>query len=294
MAPMTTPPTHRDVDAEAPAVAAGRDVTAGGSDETLMSLLGGRRAGFEVTLPGVGFVVGWLAGGHTIAWGVVVALATAVGVAVVALHRGRKPRAVFIGLLAVIVAALIALRTGRAADFFLIQVVANLASSLAWLVSILVRRPLLGVVVGTVLGQKTRWRRDPDLVRAYGRASWIWTISYLFRVAVFLPLWAGDHVVALSTLRVALSWPLVAAVLATSWWVVQRTLPDGHPGIRHPRQPASEQVPVAATQAALEPRVGVVEAGDTGEDDPAAPQRAPSEAGVRDPVESAYRRGVSV
>jgi hypothetical protein len=41
-------------------------------------------------------------------------------------------------------------------------------------VSIAVRWPLLGLVVGTALGQRTRWRRDPDLLRGYRRASWVW------------------------------------------------------------------------------------------------------------------------
>jgi hypothetical protein len=33
---------------------------------------------------------------------------------------------------------------------------------------------------------------------------------------------------------VVLTWPLVAACLAVSWWVLRRTLPPGHPGLRHP------------------------------------------------------------
>ena len=132
------------------------------------------------------------------------------------------------------------LRTGRAADFFLVQLASNAASALAWLVSMAVRWPLLGVVVGTVLGQRTRWRRDPDLLRGYTVASWAWVGQYLVRVIVFGGLywlsfawpWA---VVALGAARVVLSWPLVAASLALSWWLLRRSLPADHPGIRHPR-----------------------------------------------------------
>src|SRR5690606_13170441 len=133
-----------------------------------------------------------------------------------------RPRAVLVGLLMVAVAAVIVLRTGRAADFFLLQLVTNAASALAWLVSITIRWPLLGVVVGGVLGQRTRWRRDPALVHAYTRGSWVWVGQYVVRVAVFTPLWMADQVVALGATRVALSWPLVASCLAVSWWVVRR------------------------------------------------------------------------
>ncbi|MCM0677908.1 DUF3159 domain-containing protein, partial [Micromonospora phytophila] len=157
------------------------------------------------------------------------------------LRRGDRPRSVLIGLLAVCVAALIALRTGRAEDFFLIQLVANAASALAWMVSIVVRWPLLGVLVGVALRQRGRWRRDPALLRAYRRGSWVWAATYLLRVAVFLPLYLGGQVVALTVARVALTWPLVAAALGVSWVVVRRSLPAGHPGLRHPVTGAGER-----------------------------------------------------
>ncbi|GLH98877.1 DUF3159 domain-containing protein [Phytohabitans aurantiacus] len=203
-------------------------------DESLADLLGGRRGAIDATLPPVAFVAGWLVTGQSVWGGVIVALAVGVAVAGWRLRRGDRPRAVLVGLLAVCLAAMIALRTGRAADFFLVQLVSNAASALVWTVSIVLRWPLLGVVVGTVLGQRTRWRRDPALVRAYSRASWVWVLQYAVRLAVFLPLYAADQVVALGVARAALTWPLVAACLAVSWWVLRRTLPDGHPGIRHP------------------------------------------------------------
>jgi len=55
------------------------------------------------------------------------------------------------------------------------------------------------------------------------------------RLAVFVPLWAAHAVVALGVARGVLTWPLVAACLAGSWWVIRRSLPAGHPGLRHPR-----------------------------------------------------------
>ena len=202
--------------------------------ESLADLLNGRRAAIDATLPAAGFVVGWLAAGQSIWAGAGVAVACAVAVSGWRLRHGDKPRAVLIGLLAVCMAALIALRTGRAEDFFLIQLLSNAASALAWAVSIVIRWPLLGLVVGGVLGQKTRWRRDPALLRAYGRGSWVWVLQYVVRLAVFLPLYTAGQVVALGVARIALTWPLVAACLAVSWWVIRRSLPADHPGLRHP------------------------------------------------------------
>ncbi len=205
------------------------------ADESLADLLGGRRAALDATVPAVGFVAGLLAADGSIAVGAGVAVAAALAVSLWRLRRGDRPRAVLIGLLGVCVAALIALRTGRAEDFFLLQLLSNAASALAWAVSIVVRWPLLGVVVGAVLGQRAGWRRDPALLRAYARGSWVWVGQYVVRVAIFLPLYAAGQTVALGVARVALTWPLVAACLAVSWWVIRRSLPPEHPGLRHPR-----------------------------------------------------------
>src|SRR5205814_9055231 len=89
------------------------------------------------------------------------------------------------------------------------------------------------VVVGMVLGQKTRWSRDPALLQAYSRASWVWVFGqYTLRVVVYGLLWWTGHVVALGVARTVLSWPLVALTVAVSGWVFYRTLPPEHPGLR--------------------------------------------------------------
>jgi hypothetical protein len=79
-------------------------------------------------------------------------------------------------------------------------------------------------------GQRTRWRRDPDLLRGYRRASWVWVGQYLLRLAVFIPLYLAGRVYALGIARVALTWPLVVACIALSWPVLRRALPPGIPG----------------------------------------------------------------
>lgn len=207
--------------------------------ESLASLLGGRGGAVDASLPPLAFVAGWLLFGHSIGAGAVAAVVCGVVIGVVRFVRGEKPRAVLLSVLLVVAAALVALYTGRVEDFFLIQLLSNVASALAWAGSIAVRWPLLGVVVGTLLGQKTRWRRDPALLRAYSVASWAWVGQYVLRVAVFTPLWLDAQVYWLATLRLALSWPLQIVCILVSGWLLRRALPSGHPGFRHPRVPGS-------------------------------------------------------
>ncbi|WFG44239.1 DUF3159 domain-containing protein [Pseudonocardia alni] len=214
--------------------------TASREDPRLADLLGGRAGAMDASIPVVAFVLAWVVAGAAgsafpINWGAGAAIVAGAAVAGWRLYRGRRPRAVLFGLAGVVVAAGIALVTGRASDFFLVQIVSNVGSALAWAISVVVRWPLLGVVVGGLLGQRTRWRRDPDLLRGYQRASWAWVAQYVLRLSVFLPLWAADQVVLLGVARTVLSPVLVGLSVLVSWPLLRTALPADHPGIRHPR-----------------------------------------------------------
>ncbi|MBB5807245.1 hypothetical protein F4560_007013 [Saccharothrix ecbatanensis] len=205
--------------------------------ESLAALLGGRGGALDASLPPLAFVLGWLLGGRSIEVGALAAVACGVVVGGVRVARGGRPRALLLSVALVVVAAYVAVQTGRAEDFFLVQIFLNAASALVWSASIVVRWPLLGVVVGLITGQRFRWRRDPDLLRAYRFASWPWVAQYVLRVLVFGALWLAGEVVLLGIMRAALTWPLQVACIAVSWWVLRRTLPADHPGLRHPRTP---------------------------------------------------------
>jgi hypothetical protein len=207
--------------------------------ESLADLLGGRRGAVDATVPPVAFVVGYLLGGGSagqagLVYGVIASLVAALAIGAWRLTHGGGVRAMMVGILGVGLAALIALRTGRPEDFFLLRIFTNIVSALVWMASIAVRWPLLGVVVGLVLGQKASWRRDPALLRAYRIGSYVWVLQYVVRIAVLVPLYLAGQVVALGIAQAALTWPLVAVCLAVSWWVVRSALPPDHPGLRHP------------------------------------------------------------
>jgi hypothetical protein len=219
-------------------------------EPSLADVLGGRGGAIDASVPVVAFVLAYsaadlLAWPSAVVWACAAALLAAAVVAVVRLVSGRRPRAVLIGLLGVAVAALVALYTGRAIDFFLVQIVTNAASALVWAVSIVIRWPLLGLVVGTALNQRTRWRRDPHLLRGYQRASWVWVGQYVVRLVVFLPLYYADAVVALGIARTVLTWPLVALCVALSWPALKSALPPGHRGMRHPEEHDDAAQPMA-------------------------------------------------
>ncbi|MCD0445988.1 DUF3159 domain-containing protein [Glycomyces sp. A-F 0318] len=215
--------------------------------DTLVSLLGGRRGAFDATAPLVVFILTWLLTSDSIGWAAAASLASAGAIAAVRLGQRRKPRAVVLGLLSVAVACLVVLYTGRAQDILLPRIVSNAASALVWAGFIVFRRPLLGLIAGGLLGQRTSWRRDPDLLRAYSLASWAWVAMYALRVAVLTPFWNSDRddlaVIGGGVAQVLLSWPLLVLCLAVSGWIMKAALPKNHPGLRHPVVPAEDSAP---------------------------------------------------
>ncbi len=206
-------------------------------EESLARLLGGGRAALEGSVPPVAFLVGWLVSGGDLAASVAWSLIASAAVLALSLAQRARPRAVLIGMLATALAAMIAYHSGEARNFFLIQLLSNAASALAWTISIVVRWPFLGLILGAVIGTRTRWRRDPTLLRAYSRASWVWVLQYVIRVVVFAVLWWMDETTWLAIMRAALTYPLVIGCIAVSGWVLFASIPRSHPGIRKPTAP---------------------------------------------------------
>ncbi len=205
-----------------------------GDRHPVAMLLGGPWGAIESMAPTVLFVLGYFASGNNLLVAVGVALGVALLLAIAKMIRGEKPVRVLTGLLGVAIAALFAAYQDDPLGFFQIRVLANILSALAFAVSILIRRPLMGVIIGPLMGTGMRWRKDPDLLRAYSRVTWLWVILSLVRAAIQVPLIQNNQLAWLGATPF-LFYGLVAITVAASWWVIRRTLPADHPGIRHPQ-----------------------------------------------------------
>jgi hypothetical protein len=197
-------------------------------------LMGGPWGAVESMAPTVLFVLAYFATGNNLTIAVVVSLGVAAILAAIKMRRGEKPVRVLAGLIGVAVAALWAAYSDDPLGFFQVRVLANILSAIAFAVSIPMKRPLIGVIVGPLMGTGMRWRHDPDLLRAYSRATWLWVILSLVRALIQIPLIATNQLAWLGATPF-LFYGLVAITVAGSWWVIKRTLPAGHPGIRHPQ-----------------------------------------------------------
>jgi Protein of unknown function (DUF3159) len=194
----------------------------------LVDAFGGRRGLFDSTLPVLVFVfVNSLA---TAAWdsrtGLRVALgaALAAGLVVVALRLARRQtvQQAFSGFLALALAAWLANRSGEARDFHLPHILYQIAYGAAFLVSVLLRRPLVGYVYAAVDGL-TGWRDDRRLRRVFTVATLGWAAVFGTRAVVLGSLYLADRSGWLAVARLVLGWPVTISAVAATIAYVRRT-----------------------------------------------------------------------
>lgn len=189
---------------------------------SLLEATGGPLGMAETALPALAFVVAYTASGSQVNLSAYIAVGVAVALAAARLARRETPRHALSGLFGVALAAFVSTRSGRAEDFFLPGLIANAGYAAAFLISIAIRRPIVGYVTTQLDGsQATEWRRDKQRMRAFNRATGVWAGLFLTRLAVQLPLYLAGAVVALGVARTAMGLPLFALGLWLSYLLVR-------------------------------------------------------------------------
>jgi len=184
--------------------------------------VGGPLGMAETSLPAVAFVIAYTASGSDTNTAAIVAVGLALVLSLARIVKRESPMYAVSGLIGVGFAAFVATRSGRAEDFFLPGLLANAAYAAAFLISLVVRRPLVGIIVTKLDGEDDAWRRDPLRVRAFVRATWLWAVLFLVRLIVQLPLYLGGAVVALGVAKTAMGLPLFGVGLWLTWLLVRR------------------------------------------------------------------------
>jgi Protein of unknown function (DUF3159) len=189
----------------------------------LSQQLGGPRGSIEAALPTIVFVIVWTI--HHDFGTAVWSTAAVIAVLLVArLAQRQTPRFVLSSLFAAAIAAYFVHRSGRAQDAFLPGILYSAGVGALTLLSVLVRWPLIGFVVGAAEDPEDplAWHRDRGVVRLCQRLTWILVGLYAIRVAIMLPLYWADQVAALGVAKVVLSWPLYAAAVALMGLILVR------------------------------------------------------------------------
>ena len=125
------------------------------------------------------------------------------------------------GLIGSLICAWFANRTGNASDLYLPKLLTNLGYGSVYLIANLAGWPILGLLLGPILGENLQWRKDPARARAYKRASWLWVGMFFIRIAVQYPIYRSGNVNLLGTVNLAMGYPLFLATAYGSWMILK-------------------------------------------------------------------------
>ena len=128
------------------------------------------------------------------------------------------------GLIGSLICAWFANRTGNASDLYIPKLLTNLGYGSVYLIANLAGWPILGLLLGPILGENLQWRKDPARARAYKRASWLWVGMFFARIAVQYPIYRSGNVNLLGTVNLAMGYPLFLATAYGSWMIL-KTVP---------------------------------------------------------------------
>ena len=178
--------------------------------ELLASALGGWAGVIDSGLPFVVFTVAYLVTDRDLETTLYASVGTAAILAVLRLLRRQSLQQVVSGLIGIGIAAFLARRTGNADNFFLPGIITNAAYASVCLISIAIRKPLLGYVIEAMRGRDMSWVKNPQSLRLFSTITWLWTLMFGIRVAIMFPLYLLGQTAALGTLKILLGYPLFA------------------------------------------------------------------------------------
>ncbi|APA99903.1 hypothetical protein NS506_05867 [Nocardia seriolae] len=191
-----------------------------GPEPTLLEQMGGISGLIYSSLPVLVFVpVNSLRGLTAAIWA---SLGVAAAILVWRLVRRDPIQPAISGFLGVGVCAFIAYRMGEAKGFFLFGIYASLIYGGAFLMSLVVRWPLAGVIWGALNGHGTGWRSDKRAMRLYDIATAVWAVVFVARYLVQNHLYDSNSTGLLAVARIAMGWPLTAVAALVTFWAVRK------------------------------------------------------------------------
>src|SRR6476661_81978 len=189
---------------------------------TLLEQMGGVGGLVSSAMPAVAFVaVNPLAGLQAAIWA---SLAVAVAVGVWRLIRREPLQPAVSGILGVAVCAFIAYRTGEARGFFLYGIWYSLVAGLVLALSVVVRRPLVGVLWSALNGSSFGWRTDRRARSGFDVATVVWAVFLLARFGVQHYLYNVQETDWLGVARLAMGLPLTAVAALVTIWAIRRAV----------------------------------------------------------------------
>ena len=188
--------------------------------DKVVNALGGKKGLIDSGVPSIVFLVVFNIS-KEVNTAVMSALALSLILAIIRLIKKDTIQHSVSGVIGVLICAYFANRSGNATDFYIPKLLTNLGYGTVYLIANLVGWPVLGVVLGPLLGENFTWRNNPERKKMYIKASWIWVAMFFFRIMVQYPIYKSGNVNLLGTVNLAMGYPLFFITAYATWLVIK-------------------------------------------------------------------------
>lgn len=192
--------------------------------DKVINALGGKKGLIDSGLPAVVFLIVFNIN-QDLQGAIWASLSLAIILAIWRLIRKDTIQHSVSGVIGVLICAYFANRSGNATDFYIPKLLTNLGYGTVYLIANLVGWPILGLVLGPLLGENFTWRNNPRRKKMYIKASWLWVALFFSRIAVQYPIYKSGNVNLLGTVNLAMGYPLFFAAAYGSWLIIRSEPP---------------------------------------------------------------------
>lgn len=191
------------------------------SKNSVLGAIGGWLGIVESILPALVFVTILSVTKNTVA-AVVSAVSISAFFLILQIIRRKPLTQAIAGAIGIGISAFLPLREGgQAADYFVQGFFTNAIYASVLLISVIIRWPIVGLLVGALLGDVKSWRKDKSLARRYQIATFLWIGLFSARLVVQVPLYFADQTELLGIFRIVMGVPLYALCIWFTWLLIR-------------------------------------------------------------------------
>ena len=195
--------------------------------DRIVNALGGTRGLIDNGVPSIIFLVLFNIK-HELKGAIYAAVITSAILAIWRLIKRDTLQHAISGFIGILICAWFARHGGQAKDYYIPSFIKNSVYALLYASGNLIGWPILGIVIGPLIGENLEWRKVSERKRVYTLAGWIWVGMFVIRLVIMYPLYKADQLNALGIASIALGYPLF---LLTIWWtwLIIKTVPSVKP-----------------------------------------------------------------
>jgi hypothetical protein len=186
----------------------------------VVTALGGKKGIIDSTIPSLVFLLAYNIT-HNLRVCLYISIATAALLLIWRLIKRDTLVHAITGFIGIAFCGWFAWKTGEAKDYYAPSLWKNSGFASLYLISNLVKWPIIGVMLGPILGENMNWRKDPKRLAAYQKATWMWFALFAIRLGIQYPLYKTNQLNALGVANIFLGFPLYLATLWGTWLVIK-------------------------------------------------------------------------